>query len=552
MTHQILMHVFENTGRVMTDIGISNTDFTLAHSGLKGYAAAFYNLSEAALTEQAVTRGEARLTAHGALVALTGQHTGRSAKDKFVVRDENAGTRIWWDNNKPMDRAAFDRLYEDFQAHIAGKPLFVQDLIGGADPAHALKTRVVTELAWHSLFIRNLLIRPERAALDSFVAQFTIIDLPSFKADPERHGCRTETVIAVDLTRMIVLIAGTSYAGEIKKSVFTALNYILPEKGVMPMHCSANEGKDGAAAVFFGLSGTGKTTLSADPARTLVGDDEHGWGPDGIFNFEGGCYAKTIRLSAEAEPEIFATTQRFGTVLENVVLDENRVPDFNDGSLTENTRCAYPLHFIPNASATGRATHPKNIIMLTADAFGIMPPVARLTPAQAMYHFLSGYTAKVAGTEKGVTEPEATFSTCFGAPFMPRHPSEYGNLLRQLIAQHRVDCWLVNTGWTGGAYGAGKRMPIKATRALLTAALDGSLKKGEFRTDPNFGFQVPVAVDGVDGSILDPRSTWADKAAYDRQASKLVGMFADNFAKFECHVDASVLGAAPRWLVAAE
>ncbi len=536
----------------MTDIGIFNENFTLASSGLKDYAAAYYNLPEAELVERAVGAKEARLTAHGAVVALTGQHTGRSAKDKFVVRDANTQAHVWWDNNKPMEPAAFDRLYEDFQAHIKGKELYVQDLVGGADASLALKTRVITELAWHSLFIRNLLIRPERATLAEFVAQFTIIDLPSFKADPQRHGCRTETVIAVDLTRMIVLIGGTSYAGEIKKSVFTALNYILPEKSVMPMHCSANQGKDGDAAVFFGLSGTGKTTLSADPTRTLVGDDEHGWGPDGIFNFEGGCYAKTIRLSAEAEPEIHATTQRFGTVLENVVLDEHRVPDFNDGSLTENTRCAYPLHFIPNASATGIANHPKNIIMLTADAFGILPPVAKLTPAQAMYHFLSGYTAKVAGTEKGVTEPEATFSTCFGAPFMPRHPSEYGNLLRKLIADHNVDCWLVNTGWTGGAYGVGKRMPIKATRALLTAALDGSLKKAEFRTDPNFGFQVPVEVEGVDGAILDPRSTWADKAAYDRQARKLTGMFVDNFAKFETHVDASVLGAAPHWLDAAE
>ena len=539
-------------GRVMTDSGVFNSSFSLAQSGLKGYAAAWYNLSEPDLVERAVSRGEAKLSAHGALVALTGQHTGRSAKDKFIVKDANTAPHVWWDNNKPMDPAAFERLYEDFQAHIKGKELYVQDLVGGADASLALQTRVITELAWHSLFIRNLLIRPQRAALADFVAQFTIIDLPSFKADPERHGTRTETVIAVDLTRMIVLIGGTSYAGEIKKSVFTALNYILPQKGVMPMHCSANQGMDSDAAVFFGLSGTGKTTLSADPARTLVGDDEHGWGPDGIFNFEGGCYAKTIRLSAEAEPEIHATTQRFGTVLENVVLDEHRVPDFNDGSLTENTRCAYPLHFIPNASATGLANHPKNIIMLTADAFGILPPVARLTPAQAMYHFLSGYTAKVAGTEKGVTEPEATFSTCFGAPFMPRHPSKYGNLLRKLIAEHKADCWLVNTGWTGGAYGVGKRMPIKATRALLSAALDGSLKNAAFRTDPNFGFQVPVAVEGVDPSILDPRSTWADKAHYDRQARKLSGMFIDNFAKFETHVDASVLGAAPQWLEAAE
>ena len=336
----------------------------------------------------------------------------------------------------------------------------------------------------------------------------TIIDLPSFEADPERHGCRTGTVIAVDLTRMIVLIGGTSYAGEIKKSVFTALNYVLPAKGVMPMHCSANEGPDGDVAVFFGLSGTGKTTLSADPSRTLIGDDEHGWSENGVFNFEGGCYAKTIKLSREAEPEIYATTERFGTVLENVILDDEKMPDFHDASLTENTRCAYPLHFIPNASATGTGSQPQNIIMLTADAFGVMPPIAKLTPAQAMYHFLSGYTAKVAGTEKGVTEPEATFSTCFGAPFMPRHPSEYGNLLRDLIAKHNVDCWLVNTGWTGGAYGVGSRMPIKATRALLKSALSGELNSVEFRTDPNFGFAVPVAVEGVDSAILDPRGTW--------------------------------------------
>ncbi len=509
-------------------------------------ATMFSNLTEAQLVEEAIRRGEARLSAHGALVALTGQHTGRSAKDKFVVRDAASETRVWWDNNRPMTPEAFERLYDDMMAHAGGRDLFVQDLIGGADPVHALPVRVVTELAWHSLFIRNLLIRPDRATLSGFEPRMTIVNLPSFRADPARHGCRTDTVIAVDLTRMIVLIGGTSYAGETKKSVFTALNYLLPDHGVMPMHCSANAGPDGDVAVFFGLSGTGKTTLSADPNRTLIGDDEHGWGENGVFNFEGGCYAKTIRLSAEAEPEIFATTRRFGTVLENVILDEAGEPDFDDGRLTENTRCAYPLHFIPNASASGRAGQPANIIMLTADAFGVLPPIARLTPAQAMYHFLSGYTAKVAGTEKGVTEPEATFSTCFGAPFMPRHPSEYGNLLRDLIARHGVDCWLVNTGWTGGAYGTGRRMPIRATRALLAAALDGSLRDAEFRTDANFGFQVPTAVAGVDPAILDPRSTWADTAAYDAQARRLVGMFVDNFAKFAGHVDAGVLDAAPR------
>jgi len=511
-----------------------------------------YNFGAAALYEEAIGRGEARLTAHGALVAETGQHTGRSPKDKFVVRDATTAPHVWWDNNKAISPAEFDTLLADFRTHAADKDLYVQDLVGGADAELKLPTRVITEFAWHSLFIRNLLIRPEADELEHFVPEMTIIDLPSFRADPARHGTRTETVIAVDLSRKIVLIGGTSYAGEMKKSVFTMLNYLLPAKGVMPMHCSANEGPAGDAAVFFGLSGTGKTTLSADPSRTLIGDDEHGWGPHGIFNFEGGCYAKTIRLSAEAEPEIFATTRRFGTVLENVVLGADRVPDFDDGSLTENTRCAYPLDFIPNASKTGRASHPRNIIMLTADAFGVMPPIARLTPAQAMYHFLSGYTAKVAGTEKGVIEPEATFSTCFGAPFMPRHPSEYGNLLRELIAGHDADCWLVNTGWTGGAHGTGRRMPIKVTRALLAAALDGSLKSADFRTDANFGFAVPVAVAGIDSAILDPRSTWADKPAYDRQAARLVGMFATNFEKFERHVDATIMGAAPRLQEAAE
>lgn len=536
----------------MEQYGVHNPSNDLAAIGLSGVARINYNLNESELYEAALRNGEAELTVDGALRAVTGQHTGRSPKDKFVVRDASTQDNIWWDNNKPMSPEHFAVLRDDMLAHAAGKTLYVQDLIGGADRDYALPTRVVTELAWHALFIRNLLIRPDRSMLGTFQQKLTIINLPSFRADPARHGCRTETVIACDLANGLVLIGGTSYAGENKKSVFTVLNYLLPEKGVMPMHCSANVGPDGDAAVFFGLSGTGKTTLSADPNRTLIGDDEHGWGENGIFNFEGGCYAKAIRLSAEAEPEIYAATRRFGTVLENVVMDENRVPDFDDASLTENTRSAYPLHFIPNASATGLAPHPKTIIMLTADAFGVMPPIAKLTPEQAMYHFLSGYTAKVAGTEKGVTEPEATFSTCFGAPFMPRHPTEYGNLLRDLIAHHGVDCWLVNTGWTGGAYGIGRRMPIKATRALLTAALTGDLKKVDFRTDANFGFAVPVAVPGVETAILDPRSTWADGAAYDAQATKLVNMFISNFTKFEDHVDSKVRDAAPGMLAAAE
>ncbi|WP_265516195.1 phosphoenolpyruvate carboxykinase [Nitratireductor luteus] len=536
----------------MKETGPRNPDCGIEKTRLKTTGNVFYNLTVPDLCEEAIRRGEAQLTAHGALVARTGQHTGRSPKDRFVVRDADSEEPVWWGNNQPITRDQFEAIYADFRAQAADRDLFVQDLVGGADPQNSLPVRVVTEFAWHSLFIRNLLIRPARDALARFIPQMTVIDLPSFKADPARHGCRSETVIAIDLSRMIVLVGGTAYAGEMKKSVFTALNYILPEKGVMPMHCSANAGPAGDVAVFFGLSGTGKTTLSADSSRTLIGDDEHGWGEDGVFNFEGGCYAKTIRLSEEAEPEIFATTRRFGTVLENVVLDEGRVPDFDDGSLTENTRCAYPLDFIPNASASGRAGQPKNIIMLTADAFGVLPPIARMTPAQAMYHFLSGYTAKVAGTERGVTEPEATFSTCFGAPFMPRHPSVYGNLLRELIASHGVNCWLVNTGWTGGAYGVGQRMPIKATRALLSAALDGSLVDAQFRIDPHFGFEVPVEVPGIDSTILDPRSTWADKAAYDAQAERLVGMFVDNFEAFQAHVDADVLNASPQIRQAAE
>ena len=536
----------------MDALGIRNPAIGLDAIGFKDLDVVRFNYGPAELYEEVLRRGEAQLTADGAIRALTGQHTGRSPKDKYVVRDGNTKDVIWWDNNNQMSPEHFAVLRTDMLEHARGKSLYVQDLIGGADRDNALPTRVITEFAWHSLFIRNLLIRPEKSALASFVPRLTIIDLPDFKGDPARHGCRSETVIACDFTNGLILIGGTSYAGEMKKSVFTALNYLLPAKGVMPMHCSANVGPEGDSAVFFGLSGTGKTTLSADPKRTLIGDDEHGWGEDGIFNFEGGCYAKTIRLSAEAEPEIYATTRRFGTVLENVILDEDRKPDFNDGSLTENTRCAYPLDFIPNASKTGTAGHPRTIIMLTADAFGVMPPIAKLTPEQAMYHFLSGYTAKVAGTEKGVTEPEATFSTCFGAPFMPRHPSEYGNLLRDLIARHDVTCWLVNTGWTGGAYGTGHRMPIKATRALLGAALDGSLANAEFRTDANFGFAVPVSVAGVDTAILDPRSTWADSAAYDAQARKLVDMFITNFAKFENHVDGSVRDAAPGVAVAAE
>ena len=505
------------------------------------------NWNEARLYEEIVRRGEGEIAEGGALVVKTGVHTGRSAKDKFTVRDETTENQVWWDNNASITPDHFAALWDDFRAHMEGKELFVQLLFGGADKDHRLPVRVVNELSWHSLFIRHLLRVPAVDEYDGFDAQFTIVNLPSFKADPERHGCRSETVIGVDFDRKLILIGGTSYAGETKKSVFTILNYLLPAKGIMPMHCSVNVGEDDDAAIFFGLSGTGKTTLSADASRTLVGDDEHGWSENGLFNFEGGCYAKMIRLSEEAEPEIFATTKMWGTVLENVVMDpQTRVLDLDDATLAENSRGAYPISAIPNASETGTCGQPKNLVMLTCDAFGIMPPIAKLTPAQAMYHFLSGYTAKVAGTEKGVTEPTATFSACFGAPFMPRHPAEYGALLRELIAEHNVDCWLVNTGWTGGAYGTGNRMPIKATRALLNAALDGSLKGANYREDPNFGFMVPVSVDGVDASILDPRSTWADKNAYDAQAAKLASMFIENFKKFEAHVQPYVRAAAPK------
>jgi phosphoenolpyruvate carboxykinase (ATP) len=444
----------------------------------------------------------------------------------------------------------------DFIKHAEGKKLFAQDLYGGADPNYRIKVRVFTEYAWHSLFIRQLLIRPEFSELASFVPDLTIVDLPSFKPDPKRHGGRegSDTQVAIDFTRKIVLICGSSYAGEMKKSVFTTLNFYLPAQNVVPMHCSANVSNDGKeSALFFGLSGTGKTTLSADPNRTLIGDDETGWGPDGIFNFEGGCYAKTIKLSKEAEPMIWDATNRFGAVLENVTFDEHtRVPKYDDDSKTENTRSAYPLDFIPNASRSGRAGHPKNIIFLTADAYGVMPPIAKLTADQAMYHFLSGYTAKVAGTEKGLVGVQPEFSTCFGSPFLPRHPSVYADLLKDYINKHKVDCWLVNSGWTGGKYGEGRRMPIKATRTLLTAALDGSLKNADFRTDRYFGFAVPTSVPGVEPHLLDPMKTWKNKADFEKTARELVGMFQKNFAKFEGHVTPDVKAAAPEVRIAAE
>ncbi len=521
-------------------------------AGFNGFTSVHKNNNAAELVEAAVKRGEGRLTSTGALSVRTGAHTGRSAADKFIVCDATTEGVIWWDNNKPISPQAFDLLRDDMLSYARDHKLYAQDLHAGADPAHRIRARVFCQYAWHALFIQHLLIRPEQAALAAFAPDLTIVDLPGFKADPARHGVRSETVIACDFERGLVLIGGTSYAGEIKKSVFSYLNYVLPAKGVMPMHCSVNDG-EGGAAVFFGLSGTGKTTLSADPARILVGDDEHGWSADGLFNFEGGCYAKTIRLTPEAEPQIYAAVNQWSAVLENVVLDPlTRAPDFNDASLTENTRGAYPLSFIESASLTRRAGHPRNIVMLTADAFGVLPPIAKLSAEQAMYHFLSGYTAKVAGTEKGVSEPQATFSTCFGAPFMPRHPSVYGSLLRELIGLHGVDCWLVNTGWTGGKYGVGSRMSLPATRTLLSTALSGGFAGAPMRLDPVFGFEVPVQCPGVDAHILDPRETWADQAAYDAQAAVLAKMFAENFQKFKTFVDAGVQAADPLFRRAAE
>ncbi|QWT16713.1 phosphoenolpyruvate carboxykinase (plasmid) [Sphingobium xenophagum] len=505
----------------------------------------------AQLVEEAVRNGEGLLAADGPFVVATGKHTGRSAQDKYIVRDSETETSVWWGKtNVAMTPEHFANLRVDFLKALEGSDrLYLADLFGGSQPEHRVKVRVITELAWHNLFVRTLLVRPTPAELDRFAPDYTIIDLPSFRADPARHGCRSETIVAVNLSEKLILIGGTAYAGEMKKSVFGILNYLLPAKGVMPMHCSANIGPQGDTAVFFGLSGTGKTTLSADASRTLIGDDEHGWSDTAVFNFEGGCYAKMIRLSAEAEPEIFATTKRFGTILENVVIDpETRLIDLDDDSLAENSRGSYPIDFIPNASADNLGPVPKNIIFLTADAYGVLPPIAKLTPDQAMYHFLSGYTARVAGTEIGVTEPSATFSTCFGAPFMPRHPSVYGNLLKERIAKGGVKCWLVNTGWTGGSYGTGQRMPIKVTRALLNAALSGDLDGITCRVDPIFGFEVPLAAPNVADGILDPRSTWADPAAYDATADKLARQFAENFRQFEDAVDARVVAAGPRAL----
>ena len=523
--------------------------FGLEAQGISKVAASHWNHPAPVLYEEAVRRGEGIVARGGAFVVNTGQHTGRSAKDKFIVREPGSEANIWWGAvNKPMTPEAFAALHTRMIEALASRDVFVQDCWAGANRGHRLGVRVITECAWHSLFARNMFLAPDDAELRDFEPGFTILQIPSFLADPERDGTLSETFIIANFAERIVLIGGTSYAGEIKKSVFSVLNYLLPEKDVLPMHCSVNVGEEQDSAIFFGLSGTGKTTLSADPARELIGDDEHGWASDGVFNFEGGCYAKVIRLSAEAEPEIYATTERFGTVLENVVIDpESRTLDLDDASLTENTRASYPLDFIPNAAKSGTTGHPKNVVMLTADAFGVLPPIARLTPEQAIYHFLSGYTAKVAGTEKGLgSEPEATFSTCFGAPFMPRHPSVYGDMLGRYIVEHGGQCWLVNTGWTGGPYGVGERMSIRHTRALLDAALHGGLDDVAFEDDPSFALSIPKSCPGVPSEVLSPRETWGDKKAYDAAAEDLVTRFGKNFVQFKDHVSDKILASGPK------
>ncbi len=511
------------------------------------FRAALVNLPPAALYEAAVRNGEGIISADGALVVETGTHTGRSPKDKFIVDEPTTSAHVWWgDVNQPITQARYDALRDRVMQHLSDREVYVQDCYVGADPAHRRSLRVTTETAWASLFAEDLFIRPTADELALFDPDFLVFDAASFRADPARDGTRTETFILVHLRRREIIIGGTQYAGEIKKSVFSVMNYLLPDEGVLPMHCSANVGERGDVAIFFGLSGTGKTSLSADPDRTLVGDDEHGWGENGVFNFEGGCYAKMIRLSPTAEPDIYAATRRFGTILENVVVDPvTRELDLDSDAKTENTRGAYPLYFIRNASETGRAGQPSNVIFLTADAFGVLPPISRITPEQAMYHFISGYTAKVAGTEVGVTEPTATFSTCFGAPFMPRHPGEYAKLLGERIERYGVRTWLINTGWTGGPYGVGHRMSIAYTRAMVRAALDGDLEGVPMTTDPIFGLQVPTTCPGVPAEVLQPRSTWSDAAAYDAQARKLARMFVENFRTFADGVSPEILAAAP-------
>jgi len=533
----------------MQQSGWNPSSYGLANHGIGEVNHAYWNLSTGELYEHAIRRGEAVVAHLGPLVVNTGQHTGRSPNDKFVVQEPSSSEHVWWGKvNRAIEQQKFDQLLERVQSYLKGKDVYVQDCFAGADPEYRVPIRIVTELAWHSLFARNMFVRPDwESQTANHVPEFTVINVAGFEAQPERDGTNSGTFILMDFGRRLILIGGTSYAGETKKSIFTLLNYLLPLRGVLSMHCSANIGTGGDTAIFFGLSGTGKTTLSADPERRLIGDDEHGWSDRGIFNFEGGCYAKVINLSAEAEPDIFECTRSFGTVLENVVINPvTRRLDLSDGSLTENTRAGYPLSHISNYEKSGMGGHPSNIIMLTADAFGVLPPIARLTPEQAMYHFISGYTAKVAGTEKGLgKEPQATFSACFGAPFMVHHPGVYAELLRDHISKSKADCWLLNTGWTGGPYGEGKRMKISFTRAMVRAALNGSLAKVATQLDPIFGLHVPVSCPDVPSSVLQPRNTWSDPSAYDEKARHLARLFRENFEQFASGVSDAVKASGP-------
>jgi phosphoenolpyruvate carboxykinase (ATP) len=505
----------------------------LQHVGVRQPTRTWHNLSVAELYEHAVRRGEATIVSTGALTAETGQHTGRSPQDKFFVEEPTSKKKVWWHaGNRPIAPDKFDRLLQKMTDFIAEHEVYVQDVYACADPRYRLRVRVVTELAWHSVFAYNLFIRPGREERATFEPDFTVISLPSVKADPATDGTRSETFILVNFQRRMVIIGGTQYAGEIKKSIFTALNYLMPEQGAMPMHCSANTGPDGDVALFFGLSGTGKTTLSSEPTRRLIGDDEHGWSDTGVFNFEGGCYAKTIRISKDAEPEIYAATEHFGTILENVAFDANtREPDYDDDAKTENTRSAYPVDLIPNADLSGRGGHPSNVLFLSADAFGVLPPVARLDDDQIRYFFLSGYTAKVAGTERGVTEPEPTFSTCFASPFLVLPPDTYADMLIKRVHQHDAEVWMLNTGWVGGPYGVGSRISIAHTRAIVRAVIEGKLRGVSTHVDPVFGVHIPDQVPGVPAEVLDPRSAWPDAAEYDRQADKLRRMFDENYGQ---------------------
>ncbi|MBU0728740.1 MAG: phosphoenolpyruvate carboxykinase (ATP) [Proteobacteria bacterium] len=525
--------------------------YGLEYLGLHSLGEVYWNLSTPALYEVSVRRFEAQIAHLGPLVVSMGQHTGRAAKDKYIVEEPETRDEIWWSKvNVRYPEERFESLFNRMLAYLRGKTVFVQDCFAGADPNFRHPVRVITEYAWHSLFARNMFIQPhDPQTVKNFRPEFTVLQCPNFHADSEEDKTRSGTFVVLNVSRKLIIIGGTAYAGEIKKSIFSALNFLLPTKEILSMHCSANVSRKDPddVAIFFGLSGTGKTTLSADPNRDLIGDDEHGWSDDGIFNFEGGCYAKVIKLSKEAEPEIYDCTRRFGTILENVSVDPgNRKVDLDDDSLTENTRASYPLSHLPSYVESGMGVHPRTIIMLTADAFGVLPPLAKLSTEQAMYHFISGYTAKVAGTEKGVTEPTATFSACFGAPFMMRHPSVYAQLLEKKIKKNNSICWLVNTGWSGGPYGVGSRMKIRFTRALLNAVLDGTIANIEMYEDPIFGFQVPRQVPGVPDEILDPRGTWADKEAYDAQASKLARLFIENFEQYKDKSPAKVIAAGPR------